>query len=163
MIISDILSLILFFKYCIKMRLIFTTKMFRIPLNFTPEYGWEEGCIWELGREEASPQSNSWDGPRAPEKILPFPGGRERSRNTQRRDGDRPQAGAVKRDARTGRGRGPRAPQDPEGQEGGGTGASPLALTTGSRDPPAPTRARLAPASDPVVARSLLGVGSRCP
>lgn len=126
MIISDILSLILFFKYCIKMRLIFTTKMFRIPLNFTPEYGWEEGCIWELGREEASPQSNSWDGPRAPEKILPFPGGRERSRNTQRRDGDRPQAGAVKRDARTGAGtraEGSARPRGPGGGRDGGVAA----------------------------------------
>lgn len=69
----------------------------------------------------------------------------------------------LKRTRGQGRGRGPRAPQDPEGQEGGGTRASPLAVTRDSRDAPAPTRAHLAPASDSVVTRCLLGTCLRCP
>lgn len=81
--------------------------MFRIPLNFTPESGWEE----------ASPQSSSWDGPQAPEKILPFPGSRERPRNTQRRDNDRAPDGAVKRDAGTGAGTRAEGSARPRGAE----------------------------------------------
>lgn len=163
MIISDILSLILFFKYCIKMRLIFTTKMFRIPLNFTPEYGWEEACPGSLGGKRRAPRATVGMAHGPPRRYCPSLAAEKGPGTHKEGTATGPRLAPLKGTRGQGRGRGPRAPQDPEGQEGGGTGASPLALTTGSRDPPAPTRARLAPASDPVVARSLLGVGSRCP